>query len=106
MLMHSMMSKPGVDDSATRGIHGFSVDGRNWSINPDPLWETDVTWTNGSTTHFYRRQAPTLYFDEEGAPVLLQTAVDHLEPAKKSGTRPEGSCWWGRGWTFAQPISS
>ena len=59
------MSKPDTpQDYQTRGIHAFSKDGRtNWTINPDPMWETNVTWTNGSATHFYRRQAPTLYFN-------------------------------------------
>ena len=88
------------------GIHAFSKDGRtNWTINADPMWETNVTWTNGSSTHFYRRQAPTLYFNSDGSPALLQTAVDHLEAPSKNVSRPEGGCWWGRGWTFLQPIS-
>ena len=68
------------------------------------MWETNVTWTNGSSTHFYRRQAPTLYFNADGSPALLQTAVDHIEAPNKNASHPEGGCWWGRGWTLMQPI--
>lgn len=103
LLMHSMMG-PMAD---TRGIHGFSEDGLRWMLLPDNMWPTTVQWTNASNTTFYRRQAPTLYFDDEGVPVMLQTAVDHLTAPNSSVEHPEGGCWWGTGWTYASqlPIS-
>ena len=109
LLMHSMMSANGTRDFNTRGIHAFSKTGRHWTILPDAMWGASVTWTNGSTTKFFRRQAPTLYLGSRGQPVALQTAVDHLAaptPFDSNETHPEGGCWWGRGWTFVQQVAS
>ena len=81
--------------SPTRGAHGYSVDGLSWTLLPDLMWETNMTWSDGLVSYFKRRQAPGLYLDNDGYPVYLLTPVDELAG---------DGCHWGHGWTLIQPV--
>ena len=91
MLVHSQL-KP---FSGTRGAYGYSTDGLSWTLLPDFVWETNMTWADGFVSYFIRRQAPSLFLDHNGYPLYLLTPVDEL---------PGDGCHWGHGWTLMQPI--
>ena len=79
----------------TRGAYGYSEDGLNWTLLPNYMWETNMTWSDGSVSYFQRRQAPGLYLDNDGYPLYLLTPVDELSV--------DGNLW-GHGWTLIQPV--
>ena len=79
----------------TRGAYGYSEDGLSWTLLPDFMWETNMTWSDGSVSYFMRRQAPGLCFDHDGIPLYLLTPVDELS---NDGQH------WAYGWTLMQPI--
>ena len=81
--------------SSTRGAYSYSEDGLSWTLLPDFMWETNMTWSDGSVSYFVHRQAPGLYFDHDGYPLYLLTPVDEL---------PGDGCHWGHGWTLMQPV--
>ena len=81
--------------SSTRGAYGYSEDGLSWTLLPDFIWETNMTWSDGSISYFMRRQAPGLYLDHDGYPLYLLTPVDEL---------PGDGCHWGHGWTLMQSV--
>ena len=81
--------------SDSRGAYGYSEDGLSWTLLPDFMWETNMTWSDGSISYFVRRQAPGLYLDHDGYPLYLLTPVDEL---------PGDGCHWGHGWTLMQPV--
>ena len=91
MLVHSQLNP----FHQTRGGYGYSKDGLSWTLLPDYIWETNMTWTDGSVSYFVRRQAPGLFLDNEGYPLYLLTPVDEL---------PGDGCHWGHGWTLMQPV--
>ena len=59
------------------------------------MWETNMTWSDGSVSYFMRRQGPGLYLDNDGYLLYLITSVDEL---------PGDGCHWGHGWTLIQPV--
>ena len=79
----------------TRGAYAYSEDGLSWTFLPDFIWETNMTWSDGSISYFRRRQAPGLYLDPHGYPLYLLTPVDELS---------DDGCHWGHGWTLMQPV--
>ena len=83
--------------SKTRGAYGYSKDGLDWTLEPYFMWDTNMTWTDGSVSYFVRRQAPDLYLDKDGYPLYLLTPVDELSD---DGTH------WGHGWTLIQSIET
>ena len=91
MLTHCQLQP----QSGSRGAYGYSEDGLSWTLLPDFMWETNMTWSDGSVSYFVRRQAPGLYLDNDGYPLYLLTPVDEL---------PGDGCHWGHGWTLMQPI--
>ena len=91
MLVHCQL-EPG---RKTRGAYAYSKDGLSWTLLPDRMWETNMTWSDGSVSYFVRRQAPDLYLDSEGFPLFLLTPVDELS---------DNGCHWGYGWTLIQPV--
>jgi len=42
------------------GAHGFSKDGRNWSLSPTPAYTKTVKYEDGSSKNLYRREEPKL----------------------------------------------
>lgn len=79
----------------TRGAYGFSEDGLSWTILPDRMWDTNMTWSDGSISYFQRRQAPSMIFSADGTPMYLITPVDETSNVG----------WlWRKGWTLFQPI--
>ena len=91
MLTHCQLSP----NHSVRGAYGYSKDGLSWTLLPDLMWDTNMTWSDGSVSYFKRRQAPALYFDDNGIPLYLLTPVDELY---------QDGCEWGHGWTLMQPI--
>ena len=41
-------------------MDSYSEDGLSWTFLPDFMWETNMTWSDGSVSYFMRRQAPGL----------------------------------------------
>ena len=44
------------------GAHGFSTDGKNWSLSPTPAYTKTVRFEDGSARGLYRREEPKLLF--------------------------------------------
>ena len=80
---------------STRGAYGYSENGLNWKLLPNYMWETNMTWSDGSISHFARRQAPGLFLDGDGFPLYLLTPVDELSV---------DGCHWGHEWTLMQSV--
>lgn len=58
------------------GCHAFSPDGSKWTLSSTPAYDYAVTFTDGTTTTFSRRERPQLVFDPDtGAPTHLINGV-------------------------------
>lgn len=98
LLLHTLGSSGG----PAAGSLGFSLDGFNWSSHPDsvyaaePPYPDSVTWTDGTSDTFYRRQGPSLILDADGQPSYLINGVDiaHFP-----------GCHHHTAWTLMQPIA-
>lgn len=55
------------------GAHGFSTDGRNWSLSPTPAYTKTVKFADGTSKGLYRREEPKL---------LLQGGTGTGEPRR------------------------
>ena len=71
------------------GCHAFSRDGFSWTLSPTPAYDYNVTFTDGTTTVFSRRERPQLVFDPDtGAPTHLINGVQlprAQQPAHSQG---------------------
>ena len=48
---------------------------KSWDLFGNGAYSTNVTWTDGSTTTFWRRERPEIMFDDDGRPQWLFTGV-------------------------------
>lgn len=68
------------------GCHAFSRDGWNWTLSATPAYDFSVTFTDGSTTVFSRRERPQLVFDPvTGVPTHLINGVQLPRAQQPSG---------------------
>ena len=58
------------------GCHAFSSDGLSWTLSTTPAYDYSVSFADGATTTFSRRERPQLVFDPDtGAPTHLINGV-------------------------------
>ena len=79
MLLHSVEADGGFGAGPKVGRHAFA---RNYSgpwtfDNRTLAFSTEVKYNDGSTTNYYRRERPQLYFSDDGemTPLLMTTGV-------------------------------
>ena len=77
----------------TQGAYGYSQDGLSWNLLPDFMWETNMTWSDGSISYFIRLQAPGLYLDRDGYPLYLLTPVNELSDDGNHWLDPHAAYW-------------
>eukprot|EP01048_Picozoa_sp_COSAG05_P010083 COSAG05_NODE_869_length_6866_cov_20.524457_2_plen_522_part_00 len=78
MLMHNQVGN-------LAGAHGFSRDGRNWSLSPTPAYTKTVHFEDGSAKRLNRREEPKLLVQQGGehgrrATHLFNAACFNVEP--------------------------
>ncbi|KAF2100279.1 hypothetical protein NA57DRAFT_73890 [Rhizodiscina lignyota] len=96
MLSHSLEPLGGFGSGPNVGRHAYSkdIDGP-WHFNNNTLaFSTLVDFTDGSSTNYYRRERPNLYFSEDGkmVPLFLGTGVQEVNSSMSySLIQPVGS---------------
>eukprot|EP01007_Sphenomonas_quadrangularis_P002684 NODE_443_length_1479_cov_149.490210_g327_i0.p1 GENE.NODE_443_length_1479_cov_149.490210_g327_i0~~NODE_443_length_1479_cov_149.490210_g327_i0.p1 ORF type:complete len:402 (+),score=90.41 NODE_443_length_1479_cov_149.490210_g327_i0:45-1250(+) len=65
---------PFLNISAVAG-HAYSRDGINWKIADEPAYSTTVTYTNGTTLLYGKRERPHLLFDDDQNPIALTNGI-------------------------------
>ena len=99
LLTHAQIGR----NTSWKGGYGYSQDGLNWNYinnfgNYTSVWPNYVEWNNGSKTVLYRRQKPSLIFDQNNTPKYLINGVDIGDLGN--------SAQWETAWTLMQPINS
>ena len=100
LLMHGMTGR----NISAKGSYAYSLDGFNWTFASNyndyniSVWPNYIEWNNGSKTYLYRRQKPSLIFDEMNNLKYLINGVD-------IGNLGD-SAQWETAWTSIQPIKS
>ncbi|MEC9052741.1 MAG: glycoside hydrolase family protein, partial [Actinomycetota bacterium] len=69
---HMIMHNQG--EHSFSGAHGFSADGKNWSLSPTAAYSLTVEMDDGSKLSLYRREEPKLLVDEGFATHLFNAA--------------------------------
>ena len=93
----------------TCGGHAFSRDGLRWEYsgvawgNAEHPHLNKVTYTDGSTFSFTRRERPHLIFNRDGSPALLTNAAQY---GLGKNPRPAGADNGDASFTMVQPIQS
>jgi len=87
-LFHSDCEKTG----APGGGHGFSVDGKTWTLHPHNAYGHTIEMVDGTTWSCTRRERPKLILDDEGRPTHLLNGVGISTTTDRT-------------FTFVQPIA-
>eukprot|EP01083_Nonionella_stella_P145220 454666_1 len=82
MIFHSMSSAQ--HHSEWPSLHAFSTNLYDWTVSES--WEnwgvgaypTNVTWSDGNVTTFFRRERPEIMFDDHDSPLYFYSAVQQF----------------------------
>jgi hypothetical protein len=77
----------------------FSTDLLHWTAGPGPAATSTMTYTNGSTRNFAKRERPALLLDAKGFPLVLYNGVQAEEASYSCHSATDRACHC---WSFAQ----